>query len=80
MCVPFQFFNQLIDFHQTWHDRYAESTQTLIPFKYPKISNNRDSAASIVTGYGLGNQDIGDRVLVVARIFTSVYRPDGLWV
>jgi hypothetical protein len=40
---------------------------------------SRDSAVGIGTGYGLDDQQVGVRVLVGARIFTSPCRPDQLW-
>jgi hypothetical protein len=39
----------------------------------------RNSAVGIATGYGLDNREVGVRVPVGSRIFTSPYRPDRLW-
>jgi hypothetical protein len=40
---------------------------------------SRDSAVGIATGYGLDDQEVGVRVLLEARIFTSPFLPDRLW-
>jgi hypothetical protein len=40
---------------------------------------SRDSAVGIATGYGLGDGEVGVRVPVRSRIFTSPFRPDRLW-
>jgi hypothetical protein len=42
-------------------------------------SKSRDSAVGMATGYGLDDQGVGVRVLMAARIFTSLYGPDWLW-
>jgi hypothetical protein len=38
-----------------------------------------DSTIGIATGYGLDDGEVGVRVLVGSRIFTSPCRPDRLW-
>jgi hypothetical protein len=40
---------------------------------------SRNSVVGIVTGYGLDDLEVGVRVLVGSRIFTSPCRPDRLW-
>jgi hypothetical protein len=40
---------------------------------------SRNSAVGIATGYRLGDRDVGVRVPVGSRIFTSSCRPDRLW-
>jgi hypothetical protein len=40
---------------------------------------SRDSAVGIATGYGLDDREIGVRVPVLSRIFTSPCRLDRLW-
>jgi hypothetical protein len=40
---------------------------------------SRDSIVGRATGYGLGDQEVGVRVPVGSRIFTSPRRPDRLW-
>jgi hypothetical protein len=39
---------------------------------------SRDSSVGIATGYGLDDREVGVRVPVRTRIFTSPCRPDGL--
>jgi hypothetical protein len=39
----------------------------------------RDTAVGIATAYGLNDREVGVRILVGSRIFTSSYRPDRLW-
>jgi hypothetical protein len=39
----------------------------------------RDSAVGITTGYGLDDREVGVRVPVGSRIFSSPCRPDRLW-
>jgi hypothetical protein len=39
-----------------------------------------DSVVGIATGYGLDDREVGDRVPVGSRIFSSPRRPDRLWV
>jgi hypothetical protein len=40
---------------------------------------SRDSAVGIATGYGLDDREVGVRVLVGSRIFSSPRRPDRRW-
>jgi hypothetical protein len=40
---------------------------------------SRDSSVGIATSYGLNDQEIGVRVPVESRIFSSPRRPDWLW-
>jgi hypothetical protein len=40
---------------------------------------SRDSSVDIATSYGLGDREIGVRVPIRARIFSSPRRPDQLW-
>jgi hypothetical protein len=40
---------------------------------------SRDSVVGIATGYGLDDREIGVRVPVGPRIFSSPLRPDRLW-
>jgi hypothetical protein len=40
---------------------------------------SRDSVDGIATGYGLNNLEVGVRVLVGSRIFSSPRHPDRLW-
>jgi hypothetical protein len=40
---------------------------------------SHDSAVGIATGYRLDNREVGVRVPVVSRIFTSPCHPDRLW-
>jgi hypothetical protein len=46
---------------------------------FTALVQSRESAVGIATGYGLDEQDVGVRVPMGARIFTSPYRPDRLW-
>jgi hypothetical protein len=39
----------------------------------------RDSAVGIATGYGLEDREVGVRVPVGLRTFSSSHRPDQLW-
>jgi hypothetical protein len=39
----------------------------------------RDSVVGIATSYGLDDQEVGVRVPVGSRIFSSLRRPDRLW-
>jgi hypothetical protein len=43
------------------------------------IVKSRGSVVGIATGYGLEDVEVGVRVSVVLRIFTSPRRPDWLW-
>jgi hypothetical protein len=40
---------------------------------------SRDSIVGRTTGYGLDNREVGVRVLVGSRIFSSPQHPDWLW-
>jgi hypothetical protein len=40
---------------------------------------SRDSAVSIVTGYGLDDRGVGVRIPVGSRIFSSPQHPEWLW-
>jgi hypothetical protein len=40
---------------------------------------SRDSSVGIATGYGLDEREVGVRVSVVSRIFSSARHPDWLW-
>jgi hypothetical protein len=40
---------------------------------------SQDSAVNIATGYGLDDQEVGIRISVGARIFTSPCCPTRLW-
>jgi hypothetical protein len=42
------------------------------------ICRSRDSSVGIATGYVLDDREVGVRVLVGSRIFSSPLRPDGL--
>jgi hypothetical protein len=42
-------------------------------------SVSRDSVVGIATSYGLDDQEVGVRVPVGSRIFSSPRRPDRLW-
>jgi hypothetical protein len=44
-----------------------------------ELERSRDSVVGIATGYGLDKGEVGVRVLVGSRIFTSPCRPDRLW-
>jgi hypothetical protein len=44
-----------------------------------RIGWSRDSVVGIATGYGLDDQEVGVRVTVGSRIFSSPRRPDRLW-
>jgi hypothetical protein len=44
------------------------------------VYKSRDSSVGIMTGYGLGDLEVGVRVPVGSRIFSSPRRPDRLWV
>jgi hypothetical protein len=44
-----------------------------------RVRGSQDSAFGIATGYGLGDREVGVRVPVGSRIFSSVRRPDRLW-
>jgi hypothetical protein len=49
-------------------------------YKFVRLMNGgRDSAVSIAPGYGLDDREVGVRVPVGSRIFTSPCRPDRLW-
>jgi hypothetical protein len=48
-------------------------------FQYFFSLGSRDSAVSIVTGYGQDNKGVWVRVPVGPRIFTFPCRPDRLW-
>jgi hypothetical protein len=39
----------------------------------------RDSTVSIATGYGLDDREVGVRVPIESRNFSSPRRPDGFW-
>jgi hypothetical protein len=54
-----------------YHQCVTDLTNLLLPHSW-------DSAVSIVTGYGLGDREVGDRVPVGSRIFSSPRRPDRL--
>jgi hypothetical protein len=41
--------------------------------------NSRSSAVDIATRYELDDRQVGVRVPIRSRIFTSPYRPDRLW-
>jgi hypothetical protein len=43
------------------------------------MTESRDNAVCIATGYGLDNREIGVRVAVGSRIFCSPRRPGRLW-
>jgi hypothetical protein len=43
------------------------------------IQGSRDSAVGIATGYGIDGREVGVRVPVESRIFSSPRRPDRLW-
>jgi hypothetical protein len=43
------------------------------------LSYSPDSVVGIATGYGLDDEEVGVRVSVEARIFTSPCRPNRLW-
>jgi hypothetical protein len=43
------------------------------------LLNSRDSSVGIATGYGLDDRQVGVRVLVGPRVFSSSRRPDRLW-
>jgi hypothetical protein len=45
----------------------------------PSISRCRGSVVGIATGYGLEGGEVGVRVPVGSRIFSSPSRPDRLW-
>jgi hypothetical protein len=40
---------------------------------------SRDSVVDIATSYGLDDREVGIRVPVVSRIFSSPRRPDRFW-
>jgi hypothetical protein len=39
----------------------------------------QDSVVGIVTSYGLDDQEVGVRIPIGSRMFSSPYRPDRLW-
>jgi hypothetical protein len=45
----------------------------------PVGEGTRDSSVDIANGYGLDDQEVGVRVPVSSRIFSSPRRPDRLW-
>jgi hypothetical protein len=57
---------------------YFFSSDNIFNMATPLIQS-WDSSVGIATGYGLGDQGVGVRVPVEARIFTSPCRPDRLW-
>jgi hypothetical protein len=44
------------------------------------VTRSRDSAVGMATGYGLDDWEVGVRVHVGSRIFSSPRHPDRLWV
>jgi hypothetical protein len=73
--VPSKLGEGLLGGTETW------TTLTIIIKLYYVISQyrSRDSAVGIATGYGLDDQEVGVRVPVWSRIFSSPRRPDWLW-
>jgi hypothetical protein len=53
----------------SWHNDYMGPTGTML---------SRDSPVGIATSYGLDDRDVGVRIPVGSRIFSSP-RPDRLW-
>jgi hypothetical protein len=51
--------------------------KTIAPISFPNKSHGK--AVGIATGYGLGDSEVGVRVPVISRMFTSPQRPDCLW-
>jgi hypothetical protein len=47
--------------------------------KITVTDQRRDSAVVTATGYGLDDREVGVRVPVGSRIFSSPSRPDRLW-
>jgi hypothetical protein len=56
----------------------AKAFRTFIRI-YSLFKGSRDSAVGIATAYGLDDTEIGVRVPIGSRIFTSPSRPDRLW-
>jgi hypothetical protein len=56
---------------------YHYNCKYFIPFWENEWS--QDSSVGLATGYGLDDQDVGVRVSVGSKIFTSPCRPDRLW-
>jgi hypothetical protein len=56
--------------------KYPE--QRYIYINYSSLCGSRGSAVGIVTGYWLNDREVGVRVPVRPRIFTSPRRPDRL--
>jgi hypothetical protein len=68
-------------------DRISTGYMTLYPtrcdssyiFERLIIYESRNTSVGIVSGYELGEREVGVRVPVGARIFSSPCRPDRLW-
>jgi hypothetical protein len=61
--------------------RLAFSYSEMLPTQwiFQIFGRSRDSAVGIATGYGLEDQEVGVRVPVGSRIFSSPRRPVRLW-
>jgi hypothetical protein len=65
---------------QMWTHKTQEAYVTPeFRFEWVYITESRDSAVGIATGYGLDDRGVGVRVPVGSRIFSSPRRPDRLW-
>jgi hypothetical protein len=53
--------------------------QNKLKYCITKYNRSRDSAVGIATGYGLNDREVGVRVPVGSKFFTSPYCPDRLW-
>jgi hypothetical protein len=59
--------------------RDAKYQEDAFEKKIRVLIRSSNSAAGIVTGYGLEDRGVGVRVLVGSRIFSSAHRPDLAW-
>jgi hypothetical protein len=62
--------NAIIEKEKCFHD-------TILIFLC--VDYSWDSAVGMATGYGLDDREVGVRILVWSRIFTSPCHPDRLW-
>jgi hypothetical protein len=59
-------------------DRICFPDYRVFGFMHP-LNRSRDSVVGTTTGYGLDDREVGVRVPVGSRIFSSPRRPDRLW-
>jgi hypothetical protein len=74
-CKCFTFHCQ----QSTPRRRYINEIAFLNKVRNNVIQRSRESVVSIATDCVLDDQEVGVRVLVGLRIFTSSYSPDRLW-